>query len=193
MNATDAANLYNCIKLHFNDEKYDAIHYNFKLKPRPLKEGYYFIFDKLSKKYKDNLIDYYISLFLNDPKVWINDLLSEDNHEIYLRWKKKKESLSYIFSNDISNLLDKYSSINDLIIIENQYPQFMNEVLKENVQIETLLMTNSILKFFGYWSKKLSGDVIWEPFKLKCRKYYRFMHFDKDRVKDILIKEVNFR
>jgi T4 gene Gp59 loader of gp41 DNA helicase C-term/T4 gene Gp59 loader of gp41 DNA helicase len=193
MSASDAAIKYNALKLHFNTEQYDAIKYNFKVKLKPIPQGHYYIFDKLDKKYGENLVDFYVSNFLEDQKVWINDLLSEDCHLVYLKWLKKKDSLTYIYKNDIIDLLEEYEDLNKVLIVKNSYPILMNRVLQEKTNLETLLLVNSIVKFFNTWDKKLKGDLIWEPFALKCKKYYGFLKFDRDKVKDILVKEVKMR
>ena len=58
MSAIKTANLYHSLSLHFNDEKYDALKYNFKIKARKsMSEGHFYIFDKLYKKYKNNIFN----------------------------------------------------------------------------------------------------------------------------------------
>lgn len=193
MSANYAAIRYNALKLHFTTQEYDAIKYHFKIKLKPIPQGHYYIFEKLHKKYGENLTEFYVANFLENPKVWINDLLSEDCNDIYVRWVKKKDSLTYIFRNDIIDLIEEYEDINSVLRVKNSYPILMNRVMQEKTNLETLLLTNSVVKFFNSWDKKLKGDLIWEPFALKCKKYYKFLKFDREKVKDILIKEVKMR
>lgn len=188
MSALNAGKLYYSIKLHFNDEKYDAITYNFQTNRKIILESYIYIFDKLDKKYKKELLYFYVSNFLIDSKIWINELLSDECETIYKNWKAKNESLTYHFKNDILNILNDHDDLNSVLLFKNKYPELLVRVFQEKTSIETLLMMNSSLKFLGNWNNKLKDDIVWEPFYLKCRKYYRFLRFNKDLVKSYLME-----
>ena len=186
MSAIKTANLYHSLSLHFNDEKYDAIKYNFKIKARKsMSEGHFYIFDKLYKKYKNNILAFFVANFIVNEKLWINDLLSETCHEIYIKFIKKYESLSYVFDHDLSNLLEN-RDMKKVLTIEENYPIIIVEQWRGNFELESLLILNHYLRFLGRFNNHYKNDIIWEPYFLKCKKYYRFLNFDKIKCKEII-------
>lgn len=191
MTAFDAYRIYNAIKLHFNTEKYDYFKYSGKIKSKFVPEHQYYIFDRLNKKYREEIESFYVANFLENPSLWVNDLLSQDCDIKFLSWKKKQESLAYIFKNDIISLLDEYENLNVVLSPKKPPPILMTKVMQEKINLETLLLLNSIVKFFGGWDKCMDGDLIWEPFRLRCRKYYNFIKFDQQKIKSILVAEIN--
>jgi hypothetical protein len=192
MNGNDAANLYNAIKLHFTSEKYNAITYRFKTKSKFVPENQFFIFQKLGKMYGDNLIHYYVSNLSENPKLWVMDLLSDDCETRYKSWKKRNDSLSYVYKNEIGTLLDEYP-LNELILVKGTYPLLMVKTMQEIVSLDTLLLTDSILQFFNVWNMKIKERIVWEPFRMKCDKYRSFMNIDLPKFKNILKEEVKCR
>lgn len=190
MSAIDAYKLYNSLKLHFNTEQYDYFKYSGKTKSRFIPNNQIHAFEKLYKKYNTDLETFYIANFLDNPKAYVFDLLSEEANEKYIAFLKKNESLTYLFKQDIINLIDSNEDFNSIFIPSKDCPILMKEVLKERTNLETLLILNSILRFFPNWNKTMKDNIIWEHFKLKCIKYFPFMKFDKDKMKTILKTEV---
>jgi hypothetical protein len=190
MSAIDAYKLYNSLKLHFNTEQYDYFKYSGKTKSRFIPNNQIHAFEKLYKKYNSDLQSFYIANLLDNPKAYIFDLLSEEANERYMSFLKKNESLTYLFKQDIINLLDRNEDFNSIFIPSKDCPILMKEVLKEKTNLETLLILNSILRFFPNWNKNMKDNIIWDQFKLKCIKYFPFMKFDKDKMKTILKTEV---
>ena len=82
MEPFDAYKYYMAIKLHFESDSYDAPKYNFKTSISPQsfwkrRDKYHFA--KLSRKFNkpDELVDFYISQFVNGNK-WIGDMFEGD-------------------------------------------------------------------------------------------------------------------
>lgn len=190
MSAIDAYKLYNSLKLHFNTEQYDYFKYSGKTKSRFIPNNQIHAFEKLYKKYNTDLEAFYIANFLDTPKAYVFDLISEEANEKYLAFLKKNESLTYLFKQDIINLIDNNEDFNSIFIPSKDCPILMKEVLKERTNLETLLILNSILRFFPNWNKTMKDNILWDQFKLKCIKYFPFMKFDKDKMKTILKTEV---
>jgi len=119
--------------------------------------------------------------------MWLDELVSQEAHDNYIKYVKTHQSLMYLFNNDIKSLCP----IKDKIIIQNEnYPLLMRKVLQNKIHLETLLLMNSVLKFFHFWDRKFKDDLVWMPFRLKCIKYYPFLSFDKDKIKSLLLKIV---
>ena len=110
----DVFKTYLAIKLHFTSDSYDYFKYegkiNCKLDTFTKRNDRYF-FHKLSTKYKqDEIIDFFVSNFLSDDKKWIGNLLQNDGKDVYLDFKKRKESFNYFFRSDCNNVLNDFSS-----------------------------------------------------------------------------------
>lgn len=190
MTPTQAGNLYNSLKLHFTSEKYDFFKYSGKTKIKFIPQNQIYVFDKLSKKYDNQLIYFYISNFLENPNIWIHELNSENSDEIFRKWLKKNESLTYIFKNEIDDLIQEYEDLNQILIVKKEFPILMKKVLQQKISLETLLIMNSMLNFLPNWDRKINDEIIWNSFKLKCIKYFPFLKFDKVKMKNILKSEV---
>jgi hypothetical protein len=186
----EAGSLYNSLKLHFNNENYNFLKYNGKTKCKFIPENQFYIFQKLEKRYGENLKYFYVSNFLENPKIWINDLLSQEADDVYKNWQKKKESLGYIFKNDISLIFEDRDNLNDVLLVKKDFPILMKMVMQKKVSLETLLILDDILQFIKVWEKKINDELIWKGFRLKCIKYKPFLIFDTDKMKTILKQEV---
>ena len=103
MTSYEAYTLYLAIKLHFTTPNYDYFKHNAKVNSSLnsfLKRNDRFFFHKLATKYGNNLREYYVSNFVDRPKVWVGDLVRSDGDTIYNKWKKYNESFSYNLRSD---------------------------------------------------------------------------------------------
>ena len=183
--------LYNSIRLHFTSKTYDYFKYNGKTnvtKDTFTKKKDKFTFYKLARKYSLNdLKMFYVANFLEKTDGWVNDLLSQDAEENYVKWQKVNQSLTYMFSNDLDKLLDLVDNPSDLLKVKsNEYPKLLLNVMSKFTHIETLIIMNDILNFFPMWEKKIDDTYIWPNFKMKCEKYLPFISYDKTKFKKIL-------
>jgi len=48
------------------------------------------------------------------------------------------------------------------------------------------VILNDIMNFFPMWNRKISDDIIWPNWRLKCEKYTPFINYDKVKFKNIL-------
>ena len=194
MDAFEAYKLYLAVKNHFSQKSYDYFKYNGKTRTNKLsfdtrKDKY--MFHKLSKKKEP--LQFLVSNFVkHHTNIWIGEMVSEPEHEkTYLDWKRKQESLTYVFTQDLQRLLP---SIDDCIrVIDGQHPKLLKMYLQDTINIETLIIIDRACNMFSYWNKKLKDDVIWEDIYLKCIKYAPFITFDKSKMNKIIINtfEVN--
>jgi hypothetical protein len=186
----DAFALYNSLKLHFTT-KYDYVKYGGKTNVSKdsfmLRKDKYFFY-KLSRKYtKEELFGFYVSNFLDNPKIWIGNLLSEDCDSIYKVWMKTQQSLSYIFEQDLSKLFDMVEKPDELLrVVDGQYPLLYTLYKQDEIKIETIIILNEIMNFIPMWSKKIDDDVIFPEFVRACDKYAPFINYDKAKMIGIL-------
>jgi hypothetical protein len=186
----EAYKLYTALKLHFTSDSYDVLKYNYKTNVSKQtfttnKSKYQFY--KLSRKYNpEELKDFYVANFINGNGGWVGDLL-QNGDEIYTKWKKIQQSLTYNFEQDIIHL---FETENWLKVNNGQHPYLLEETMKNSIEIETLCILNDIMKFFPMWSEKITDDIIWPGFKLKCERYTPFINYDKEKFKTILKEAV---
>lgn len=193
MEAFDAYILYLCLKRHFTiNSGYDYFKYNGKTnasKNTFMTRNDRYSFHKLSKKSDPK--GYLISNFIEyGPKIWIGELVNDEKYEnTFKDWLKRKESLSYVFKNDIS-YLDSYSLDKDLTPKNGQYPKLLTLFLEKKISIETLIILNKIFGFFKSWNSKIEDPVLWPEIYNMCVKYSPFMEYDLTKIKKILIQNM---
>lgn len=184
--------MYNSLKLHFTSKSYDYFKYHGKTNVSTvtfLKRKDKYSFYKLSRKYSvEELRDFYVANFLEGDK-WVGDM-AKDGEEVYKKWQKTQQSLTYTFENDILYLLSSGSPDELLEVKPNSYPTLMKFVQLKQISLETLVILNDMMKFFPMWDKKIDDDIIWPDFKLKCEKYTPFLNYDKVKFKAILKEKI---
>jgi hypothetical protein len=147
-----------------------------------------FTYYKLSRKYKrEELFGFYVSNFLISTNTWVGDLLDSEAESNYKAWLKTQQSISYIFEQDINHLFDLVEVPEEMLkVVDGQYPLLYNEYLKSKIKLETIVILNDILNFLPMWLKKISDDIVFPDFALKCEKYQPFLNYDKSKLKNIL-------
>lgn len=185
--------LYNAIKLHFTSDSYDFFRYNGKSnvsKTSFSSNKNKYSFYKLSRKYNlDDLKYFYIANMLEKSDQWIGNIIGPEGDEVYLKWKKISESLSYSFEQDIIYILEKYGD--DAFKVKNgEHPKLLVEVQQGKVNKETLIILNELMNFFPIWDKKIQDDIIWPDLRRKYLKYAPFIKYDKNKFKNILKEKI---
>ena len=183
--------LYNALHLHFTSKSYDYFKYHGKTNVSKetftrRKDKYYF--HKLSRKYSlENLRDFYVANFIECGFNWVGDIIGEEGESNFLKWKKRRDSLTYTFQNDIDFLLSEVKNPNDLLSVKSgNYPKLLEVTLRSDIEIETTCILNDILNFLPMWNKKISDDIIFPHWSMKIEKYTPFITFSKPKFKQIL-------
>ena len=189
--------MWNSLKLHFTSDSYDYFKYNGKTNVSKQsfstrKDKYQFY--KLSRKYSlDELKNYYVANFLVDNNHWVGDLLTPQGEEVYRKWQKINQALTYTFENDIIYLLDKYGIKGEEIfrVDRGSHPKLLEEVMRGTVTIETLILLNNNTNFIDdHWKPRIADDIIWPQWEIKIKKYTPFLHYDKEKIKQVLKNKV---
>jgi len=181
---------YISIKNHFSNPKYDYFKYGGKSRVtetsfKKRKDIYWF--QKTSRKYDDKeIIDFFLSNFVATDypsNLWIGEIIrsGEDN---YQEWKKRQQSLSYLFKEQSDQMLSE-SNLNDLLDCSKQHPPILKMFLSGKIYIETLVIWDKIFLFGNNFDKKLL-DPVWECVSLKIKKYSPFLQVDISNYKKIL-------
>ena len=189
--------IFQALKLHFTSDSYDFFKYHGKSKIsvdsfENRKDKYHFY--KLSRRLpsKDELILFIVANLLHNDNLWVGDLLTEESETIFRERQKIIQSLSYTFENDCRKLFHGIDNPNELLQSESgDYPVLLTKTLQKEIQIETLCILNSILKFFPMWSKKINDTIRWPDYRRKVEKFAAFLAFDDVKYKSILKKVIN--
>ena len=196
----DVYRTYLSVRNHFTNDTYNFFKFGGKTKASSSafeKRRDRYIFDKVSKDYKDDEVALlFVSNFVAKEKFWIGNTLSEESRNIYTMWRKKIQSLSYIFENDVKAIIDE---INDreidfdsvFKIQDGQHPIILRLTLADRISLESFLILNKILDFFPQFNRRIEETIIWPDFYKKCVKYEPFVKVDMTRFKFILKKQLN--
>ena len=189
----DAFALYNALKTHFTSSSYDFFKYNGKTnvsKDSFMKNKAKYQFYKLSRKYSlEQLRNFFLANFIYGDSTWVGEMLGPEGDKAYSKWQKTNQSLTYVFENDIIRLVGNDAPEQMLVVNDGQHPKLLREVMSGSIAIETMVILNDIMNFFPMWNRKISDDIIWPNWRLKCEKYAPFVTYDKVKFKNIL-KEI---
>lgn len=187
----EAYQTYTALKLHFTTS-YNFVKYNGKVNSATVKsfetnKGKFFFY-KLSRKYKqEEFFGFLVANFLNDPKIWVGNLLNETCEETHKNWQKVQQSLSYVFEQDLNRLMDLVDNPDDLLkVVDHQWPMLYTLYKQSTVHLETIIILNDIMNFIPMWTKKVDDDVIFPDFVKICEKYKPFINYDKVKFTKIL-------
>ena len=182
--------LYNALKTHFTSKSYDFFKYNGKTnvsKETFMKNKSKYQFYKLSRKYSlEELRNFFVANLVHGDSSWVGEMIGPEGDKAYTKWQKTNQSLTYVFENDIIGLLGDDDPEQMLAVIDGQHPNLLREVMSGSIQIETMVILNDIMNFFPMWNRKISDDIIWPNWRLKCEKYTPFVTYDKVKFKNIL-------
>jgi hypothetical protein len=169
--------------MQFHSKTYDYFKYkgktNVKLESFEKRNDKYF-FSKLSKH--SDPINYLVANFINQPDFWIGDF--ETTSKIYNDWLKRQQSLTYIFSQELSTLNNDFNS--NFIIQNHQHPYIFKLFLQNKLSIETIIILFDLTDYWSYISKKLEQDMLWQEQELKLKKYLPFVKFDRKKYTKII-------
>ena len=181
---------YLALKSHFSDLNYDYFKYNGKVKAwrstfDTRKDKYFFY--KLSKK-KDP-IEYLVANFIGSNDFYIGNIRADESDQIYMDYKKRKESLSYVFKSDLSKMKENFND--NIVVPDNEHPYLLRLYMRGDISLETLTLINKCVNIFDYWDKELKDDIMWPDIKLKAVKYDPFMSVDINKYREIILS--NFK
>lgn len=181
----EAYKTFLAVKSHFTTDSYDYVKYNGKVNASSTsfetrKDKYQFY--KLSKH--KNPLQYLVANFVDGDLKWIGDLFDDKSEKVYADWLKRQQSLTYIFEQDLNKLLTNFD---DNVIVKNgQHPYLLKQYLRREISIETIIILNDILGFFGHWNNKIEDGVLWPSIYKKLSKYKPFFHYDMFKCRKIL-------
>ena len=187
----DAYRCYLSMKNHFTKDKYD--YHKYRGKSRATVQSFYkrkdrFWFEKLARNKSDQeVVKFFVSNFITctDPgKLWIGEMI-KDGEGRYTEWKKRNQSLSYVFKEETESLFSDGNFDSMFAMDGTRHPQILKEYLRKNISIETLVILDKILGFRDNFDSHLK-DPVWETVSMRIKKYSPFLNIDVQRYKQIL-------
>jgi hypothetical protein len=190
MDAIDAYKVYLGIKNHFTQDTYDWFKYNKKVNVTYdsfMKRKDKIFFAKLGNRKDAYLEEFLVSNFLHDTKMWVGELLSEECEERYKEWKRKQESLTYIFKNEMDFVSGwTPEQLNEFFDAKGgDHPPIIKKYLRGDISLETLAILNSVLHFVKRYDIMIHDPIYKEVSKI-CRKYQPFLSYDTVKMKKAL-------
>lgn len=185
---------YLALKNHFTSDSYDYFKYHGKTSAKEdtfkTRRDRYF-FESMSRKRTDQeIVEYFLSNFVysTDPKkLWIREIIrnGEDN---FISWKKRKESMSYSFTNELDIILedDLETAIRSS---GSTHSPLLRKHLAGKVSLETLIILDKILHFKKDYDRVLL-DPIWSTVSQKMSKYEPFVSVDVQKYVNIVRRKV---
>tara|TARA_Y100000114_G_scaffold62986_1_gene57732 strand:- start:767 stop:1372 length:606 start_codon:yes stop_codon:yes gene_type:complete len=187
---------YLSMKSHFTNPKYDFFKYGGKSRAtmasfNKRKDKYWF--EKTSRKYSDQqILDFLLANFVttdNPQNLWIGEIINSGERN-YSEWMKRKQSLTYLFKEQSSELLFK-NDLNEVFdCSKRKHPVVLKKYLGGEISLETLTILEKIFSFVKNFDKKLK-DPVWESVSLKIKKYVPFININVFHYKKILKEVIN--
>lgn len=175
---------YLALKQHFTVDNYDYFKYNGKV--RASENSFNnrkdrFFFTKLSRALADDeIMDLFVSNFLESEKVWIKDMFS-DNAKARLRgYQKRMQSLTYSFKEEFVSVRD-YLEVNDLkfddlfVVKSNEHPQIIKLHLEGTISLQSLVLADKVLNFMRRFDKTVDDPYVYGELSKRVVKYSPFI------------------
>ena len=127
MTPFEAYKLYLALRMHFTQPKFDYFKYNGKVNAdinsfNTRRDK--FQFAKLAKhRDPQSLI---VSNYLTATPKWVGDFLTDESEQHFTDWQRRKESLSYIVSQDLKKLEDDFISFAKMLRIFSNLHYFFS-------------------------------------------------------------------
>jgi hypothetical protein len=189
----NAYKIYLALKSHFTSD-YDYFKYHGKMRVKEesfLKRRDKFFFEKIERRYKKELVPFFVSNLIKEDNAWSGSLATDQAEQTFNEWKKKTQSLRYVFKEDMGKvraLMDH----NDLQFDElfdcgdGQHPAILKLLISEDISIESFVILDQVLSFAKRINRILLDDFTWIVYYKKVIKYSRFIEVDKKEYRMIL-------
>ena len=194
----DVYKTYLALKRHFNSDRYNYFNYSFKNRGVSARYTTYqnrndrWFFENLAKDYKkhDEIEGFLVSNFIYNPSMWVGEMYGDDSKRIHNEWKRKTESLTYQFTQDVKELRSLIETFNNkemglklgfdriFTVEDGQHPVLLEQILGKHINIETAIIMDKILQFTEFWNKRILDRVIWPDIYRLMAKYDPFLRIN---------------
>lgn len=194
MTAFDTYRIYLALNQHFTRKTYDYFKYNGKVRASETaflsrKDRYFF--EKASRKFKkEEFVQFLLANYTSGTEHWIGNLMSGENLIQMKKWKKKIDSLTYTFKEDIISIVDQDVSLDSCLKMKDgRHPLLYRLYLRKKISLETLIILDDLVGYSKLWSKY--DDRIMNDLLFLMNKYRPFFHqaiqIDKGKYRKIVL------
>lgn len=191
MNMTDfeAYKMYLALRAHFQTDDYDVIEQRGRIRASRksfVGSGKSFQFLQLAKTYKDaEICDFMVANFTAGDR-W-GGVFDADAARQYQSWKRRVESLRYIFTQDLDRLAMMADDDGvDLIKHDtDRHPLVLRAYFGNHICLETLVILDVLLNFCADYDQSMRRVFMWPETSRLIRKYRPFLKFDQDAFRKI--------
>lgn len=188
---------YLALRLHFTTDQYDVIKQRGRV--RASRQAFYRRKDLLSIRKvaetfsEKEIVDFLVANFTAGDR-W-GGIFDLNAKERYTDWKRRIESLTYIFEKEVSKLNifceKKNLTFKECFTIANsQHPYIIRMYLRNDISIETLVILNKLLNFTDDLDVGLKDDIVWPDLSRIIKKYDPFLTIDKEKYGRILRRAI---
>ena len=199
MDAFEVYKYYLALKLHFTTDKYDVIEQ--KGKVRATRQAFakrkdLYAINKVAKTYSDEEVaNFLIANFVSGDR-W-GGVFDTEAKETYTMWKKRVESLTYNFTQDLDKLLEELEEsekeFGDLFNCpKGEHPYIIKAYLRKSITIETLVILDKIYNLVNTFDANITDTIVWPDISRLIKKYRPFLAIDKDKFNEIIRRRVGY-
>ena len=185
--AYEAYARYVGFKNHFNVKHYDLFKYEGALtisKDALQRRSDKRYFNKLAR-HRD-IDGYLLANMIRLDDYWVGDI--EKGEESYQDWRRRVDSLTYIFTQDIRTIGDIKRAVK---IVPDQMPEILQLFFNGKICMETLTILVDLLGLHAPYTRALENDALWRAIELKLIRYRPFLNINTEKFKDIIRKEAS--
>ncbi len=189
--------MYLALRLHFTTDNYDVIQQ--KGRVRASRQAYakrkdLFSIRKIAKSYSDEEVaNFLVANFVSGDR-W-GGMFDLEAGQRYKEWKKRVESLSYNFEQELDNIVNDLEESNLKIegiftVSKGQHPYIIKAFLRNTISIETLVILERLNKFTERFDREISDTVVWPDVSRLIKKYKPFLLIDMEKYDAIFRRRV---
>jgi hypothetical protein len=194
LSAFDTFCLFMALRNHFTTDSYDFIKY--KGKSRFTQESFLsnkdkLLYQKLSRACDENdMRDYLIATFIADKR-WVRDFLEEEAKDRFTEYRKRNQSLGYMFGNELDRLF-LLQAPELAFKATGNYALPIRMYIQGDMSLETFALLNRYLGLVqSYDAKYGKDDIVWGRMSMLIRKFTPFLIYDEKKMKSILKDKIN--
>jgi len=172
--------VYRSIKLHLTNTWYDYFKYKgHSLRKSEIKNfatnNAYPFCDQLSRRRtRQEIVEFILSVLIMRDDVWLDELPNKE--DMWIDWKKRQESLSYLFVRDVNKLFASHKPVSSYFKSHNgEYPEIVVRYMQGDMIIETLAILDLIFNFIDRLLIEYANDLFLYDKLLKVKKYEQFV------------------
>ncbi len=113
--------------------------------------------------------------------------IDQNSIDIYLKWKGRRESISYIFNNDMQFVSQNLSDKDFLTVYPHESNLFKNYLNRKITPESIILLDKYYIPFLDKWCLKSQSNLM-HPRAFLLLKYKKFVKHDELKIKSIIDK-----